>query len=103
MEKEKEERIIPDSKILIFKLKNGEDIISICYEYPKDETHLEYFELVEPMNIATVIDEDSKGNAVTATMLIPWIDRKVVNKPFFTLGKNEIMTIVEPSKVIKER
>ncbi len=96
-----EQDIIPKSKILVFKLNTGEDIISICYEFPSSETDGYHFQLVEPMSIASIMEEDDKGNNTISTMLIPWINRKVVDKPLFKLYASEIMTTVEPSKKVK--
>jgi len=84
---------LPQHRVKIIRLQNGEDLISDCITNEKDE----WIQLNDPM--ALIVKRSAKG---TVMMMVPWLPLEVVSDNIATISFHDVLTFAEPKEDLVE-
>lgn len=84
---------IPQHRVKIIRLQNGEDLISDCITNEKDE----WIQLNDPM--ALIVKRSVKG---TVMMMVPWLPLEIVSDNIATISFHDVLTFAEPKEDLIE-
>ncbi len=84
---------LPQHRIKIIRLQNGEDLISDCITNEKDE----WIQLNDPMSL--IVKRSVKG---TVMMMVPWLPLEVVSDNIATISFHDVLTFAEPKEDLIE-
>lgn len=84
---------IPQHRVKIIRLQNGEDLISDCITNEKDE----WIQLNDPMSL--IVKRSIKG---TVMMMVPWLPLEVVSDNIATISFHDVLTFAEPKEDLIE-
>jgi len=84
---------LPQHRVKIIRLQNGEDLISDCITNEKDE----WIQLNDPMSL--IVKRSVKG---TVMMMVPWLPLEVVSDNIATISFHDVLTFAEPKEDLIE-
>jgi uncharacterized coiled-coil protein SlyX len=84
---------IPQHRVKIIRLQNGEDLISDCITNEKDE----WIQLNDPMSL--IVKRSVKG---TVMMMVPWLPLEIVSDNIATISFHDVLTFAEPKEDLIE-
>jgi hypothetical protein len=84
--------------IMFLRLKNGDDIISECYEYDSDQG--KYFVLVNPLK--AVYMASNSGRAMLQVAFMPWVYHKISRTQEFSIYASEVLLLNEVSEYMED-
>lgn len=86
-------KALPQHRVKIIRLQNGEDLISDCITNEKDE----WIQLNDPMSL--IVKRSVKG---TVMMMVPWLPLEVVSDNIATISFHDVLTFAEPKEDLIE-
>ena len=84
---------LPQHRVKIIRLQNGEDLISDCITNEKDE----WIQLNDPMSL--IVKRSVKG---TVMMMVPWLPLEIVSDNIATISFHDVLTFAEPKEDLIE-
>ena len=84
---------LPQHRVKIIRLQNGEDLISDCIMDDGEE----WIQLNDPMSL--IVKRSIKG---TVMMMVPWLPLEVICDNIATITQDDILTFVEPKEDLIE-
>ena len=84
---------IPQHRVKIIRLQNGEDIIS---DWITNEQN-EWVQLNDPMSL--IVKRSVKG---TVMMMVPWLPLEMVSDNIATISYHDVLTFAEPKEDLVE-
>lgn len=84
---------IPQHRVKIIRLQNGEDLISDCIMDDGEE----WIQLNDPMTL--IVKRSIKG---TVMMMVPWLPLEVVSDNMATISFHDVLTFAEPKEDLVE-
>lgn len=84
---------LPQHRVKIIRLQNGEDLISDCI-IDDDE---EWIQLNDPMTL--IVKRSIKG---TVMMMVPWLPFEMVSVNMATISSHDVLTFAEPKEDLVE-
>ena len=79
--------------VMFLRLKNGDDIVSECYEYDSDQG--KYFVLINPLKAVYMSSEH--GRAFLQVAFMPWVYQKISKSQEFSIYASEVLLVQEVS------
>jgi hypothetical protein len=83
---------------MFVRLKNGDDIITECYEYQDDNGR--YYVMMNPLK--AVYMDSSRGPGYLQVAFMPWVYPKLSRTQEFTIGADEVLMVQETSEKMEE-
>lgn len=87
-----------DSVVMFLRLKNGDDLVSECYEYQDD--HGRYFVLLNPLKAMYMTS--SRGIGYLQVAFMPWVYPKLSKTQEFSIYEEEVLLYQEASEYMEE-
>ena len=84
---------LPQHRVKIIRLQNGEDLISDCIMDDGEE----WIQLNDPMSL--IVKRSIKG---TVMMMVPWLPLEVVSDNIATISFHDVLTFAEPKEDLVE-
>lgn len=84
---------LPQHRVKIIRLQNGEDLISDCIMDDGEE----WIQLNDPMSL--IVKRSVKG---TVMMMVPWLPLEVVSDNIATISFHDVLTFAEPKEDLIE-
>jgi hypothetical protein len=84
---------LPQHRVKIIRLQNGEDLISDCIMDDGEE----WIQLNDPMTL--IVKRSIKG---TVMMMVPWLPLEVVSDNIATISFHDVLTFAEPKEDLVE-
>ena len=84
---------LPQHRVKIIRLQNGEDLISDCIMDDGEE----WIQLNDPMTL--IVKRSIKG---TVMMMVPWLPLEVVSDNMATISFHDVLTFAEPKEDLVE-
>jgi hypothetical protein len=84
---------LPQHRVKIIRLQNGEDLISDCIMDDGEE----WIQLNDPMSV--IVKRSIKG---TVMMMVPWLPLEVVSDNIATISFHDVLTFAEPKEDLVE-
>jgi len=84
---------LPQHRVKIIRLQNGEDLISDCIMDDGEE----WIQLNDPMSL--IVKRSIKG---TVMMMVPWLPLEVVSDNIATISFHDVLTFAEPKEDLIE-
>ena len=84
---------LPQHRVKIIRLQNGEDLISDCIMDDGEE----WIQLNDPMTL--IVKRSIKG---TVMMMVPWLPLEVVSDNMATISFHDVFTFAEPQEDLVE-
>ena len=84
---------LPQHRVKIIRLQNGEDLISDCIMDDGEE----WIQLNDPMTL--IVKRSIKG---TVMMMVPWLPLEVVSDNMATISFHDVLTFSEPKEDLVE-
>jgi hypothetical protein len=84
---------LPQHRVKIIRLQNGEDLISDCIMDDGEE----WIQLNDPMSL--IVKRSIKG---TVMMMVPWLPLEVVSDNMATISFHDVLTFAEPKEDLVE-
>jgi hypothetical protein len=87
-----------DGIVMFLRLKNGDDLVSECYEYQDD--HGRYFVLINPLKALYMTS--SRGIGYMQVAFMPWVYPKLSRTQEFSIYDEEVLLYQEASEYMEE-
>ena len=84
---------LPQHRVKIIRLQNGEDLISDCIMDDGEE----WIQLNDPMTL--IVKRSIKG---TVMMMVPWLPLEVVSDNIATISFHDVLTFADPKEDLGE-
>ena len=84
--------------VMFLRLKNGDDIVSECYEYDSD--HGKYYVLINPLKAMYM--SSPTGRTFLQVAFMPWVYSKITKGQEFSIYATEVLLCEEVSDYMEE-
>lgn len=84
--------------VMFLRLKNGDDIVSECYEYDSDQGR--YFVLINPLKAVYMSSE--QGRTFLQVAFMPWVYNKISKTQEFSIYASEVLLVQEVSEYMED-
>lgn len=84
-----------EETLKIFRLTNGDDVVSVCKIYHDDN----YVELINPMLVAILPHASHKKQSLVMTN---WLPSSLIDENACTISMNDILLTMDPNPVFAE-
>lgn len=84
--------------VMFMRLKNGDDLVSECYEYSDD--HDRYFVLLNPLK--AIYMTSSRGMGYLQVAFTPWVYPKLSKTQEFSIYESEVLLYQEVSEYMED-
>jgi hypothetical protein len=84
--------------VMFLRLKNGDDIVTECYEYDSD--YGKYYVLINPLK--AVYMSSQHGRTFLQVAFMPWVYSKITRHQEFSIYASEVLLYEEVSDYMEE-